>query len=89
MAYQVRFPDDFDDYAWEVESKGVFWEAVVYNEGRSFAVTFYDKERLAQDLAEDVGPGRSAVLSRVIVVEHVTRECMSQAVGKLSPGVLD
>lgn len=88
MTYELELPPDFEEYAWEVESKGVFWDALVLEGEQRFSVTFYDKQRLAQDLSEELGDGRVVVLNRVVVVERVTVECMSMAVGILKPGEL-
>lgn len=46
--YVLKLPVDFDDYAWEVESKGWFGEAVVVAQGKRYKLNFYDPVRLTQ-----------------------------------------
>lgn len=79
-------PDDFADYAWEVEAKGVLWDARVVLESRELLVTFYDPVRLAQDVEEDVESQHSFVVGNLIVVKRLTVDEMTGAVAALPPG---
>lgn len=85
MAYQLVVPEDFDGYAWEVEAKGVFWDATIKGGGPQFSVTFYDASRLAQDIAAEIAAGRPFIVQRLIVVKRITREAMVQAVESIPP----
>ena len=74
MKYKARFPEGFDDYAWEVESKGVL-EGVLVDVGQErFEVTFYEPVRLSQDAAAEFEDGTSHIVCRnVVIVPKVTR----------------
>ena len=76
----LLLPDDFAAYAWEVESKGVFWDAAVRVDGHSFRVTFYDPVRLSQDVREEIAAGRPFSMARMLVVERVTSSNMKSAI---------
>ncbi|MDR2564896.1 MAG: hypothetical protein LBC97_02330, partial [Bifidobacteriaceae bacterium] len=81
---QLVLPDGFDEYAWVVEAKGWYQSARLKLDGRMIPVEFYDPCRLAQTVADEVeGRGRS-LLTRVIVVERVTREAMIEAVAGMT-----
>lgn len=80
---RLLLPPDFDDYGWEVESKGVFFAAEVEFEDGAFGVTFYDPTRLAQDLEAELGSDAQVSFARVVVVERVTVENMERAVRAL------
>lgn len=85
MEPMLKLPDDFEEYAWEVEAKGVFWDARVAVDGLELPVIFYDPARLAQDIEEDVGAQRSFAVRNLIVVRRVTIEEMTGAVSALHP----
>lgn len=82
----LSLPDDFEDYAWEVEAKGVFWDARIVLGSLDLPVTFYDPARLAQDVQEDVKVQRSFAVRNLIVVGRLTIEEMTAAVAALPPG---
>lgn len=48
MEHKLVLPPDFSEYAWEVEAKGVFWDAGVVIDDNPVQVTFYDPARLAR-----------------------------------------
>lgn len=89
MKRQLILPPDFDDYEWEVESKGYFEEAAVMIGGRALPVTFYEPTRLAQDIAEELDAGRVFSALRLIVVESVTRDAMQASVLLADAGVFE
>lgn len=76
---KLVLPSDFHDYAWEVESKGVFWDAAVQIGDNLAEVTFYDPVRLSQDVEEELAARPSVGLRRVLVVRAVTEEQMRAA----------
>ena len=82
----LMLPDDFEDYAWEVEAKGVFWDARISLGGVELPVVFYDPVRLAQDVEEDVRSQRRFVVRNLIVVGRLTVTEMTTAVAALPPG---
>lgn len=80
----LKLPDNFEDYAWEVEAKGVFWDARLVLDNAELSVTFYDPVRLAQDVEEDVKSQGCFVVQNLIVVRRVTIEDMTSAVAALA-----
>lgn len=81
--FVLRLPLDFDDYAWEVESKGWFEGAEVVWESRVIRLTFYDPVRLAEEIDEEAGASGAIAFRSLVVVPTVTREAMMRAVRKL------
>lgn len=77
---KLILPDDFADYAWEVQAKGFFWLGVVSVGDASFEVTFYEPVRLAQDIAAELESDRLFVAKRLLVVPEVTLQHMTDAV---------
>ncbi|MBN9224252.1 MAG: hypothetical protein ABS63_08090 [Microbacterium sp. SCN 70-27] len=79
----LKLPDDFSDYEWEVEAKGVFWDAQVRCGSRSVPVSFYDATRLLQDARAELDRGTPFVLGRAIVVRMVNERAMREAVAAI------
>lgn len=82
MTRELVLPPDFHDYAWEVEAKGVFWDALVRLGDIDVAVTFYDPVRLLQDTTDELAERPTFGLERVLVVPKVTEEHMRTAVDR-------
>ena len=80
----LELPEDFDDYAWEVESKGWFGDARVRLGSRSYQVTFYDPTRLAQELDDELKGAAVFIERNLLVVRRVDREHMLAAIGELA-----
>src|SRR5262249_28693999 len=78
--YAVEFPEGFDDFAWEVESKGWFQGAIAVVAGRRYSVTFYDPVRLAQDIETELKERALFFERNMIVVPSVTRAHMEAAI---------
>lgn len=87
MARELILPDDFDEYAWEVEAKGYFSDAFVRVEETVLPVVFYEPTRLAQDVAEEIFAGRTFAATRLLVVAQVTEAAMRRAVAQAPPGM--
>jgi hypothetical protein len=83
LSRELRFPDDFEDYAWEVEAKGVFWGAVVQTDTGAISPTFYDPVRLAHDIASDLASGSAVGIRHLVVIEKVTIESIQKAIRDL------
>lgn len=81
---ELVLPEDFREYAWEIESKGVFWDARVRYDGKEFAVVFYEPERLAQDASEELNEGNPFFEKNVIVISKVTESEMNTAISRLA-----
>ena len=80
IEHAIFFPEGFDDFAWEAESKGWLQGAVVVIAGKRYNVIFYDPTRLAQDI--EVALKESAVFfePNLLVVPCVTRAHMEVAI---------
>jgi hypothetical protein len=78
--YSLVFPEGFDDYAWEVESKGWFGDARLAFMGRSYRMNFYEPVRLAQEIEDELKRGRPFFEPNLVVVPSVTRQHMEAAV---------
>ena len=76
-------PEDFDEYAWEVEAKGVFCDAHLKYQGNEYPMTFYEIERLAQDVAEALRDGMPFFEQNLVVVRKVTKDEMIWATRRL------
>ena len=83
---ELVLPDDFDDYAWEVEAKGCLLDATVRWSGYDFVVSFYDPVRLAQTIASDLEQSSQTAFDRLVVLSHLTREGVCAAARALPPG---
>lgn len=82
-AFQLHLPDDFDAYAWEVEAKGWYPDAILIFDGKRYVLNFYDAMRLAQSVEGDVSQDSLFFEPNVIVIPVVTRAAMEQATAKL------
>lgn len=80
MSYKLVFPDGFDDFVWELESKGWLAGAVAVIDGRRYRVTFYDPTRLAQDIESELKQAELFFEPNLLVVPAVTRAHMETAI---------
>lgn len=83
---QLVLPPDFPDYAWEVEAKGVFWDAKVLVGDIRVPVTFYDPVRLSQEVSDELAGRATLALHRTLVVPSVTEANMQLAVDRAPDG---
>jgi hypothetical protein len=81
--FSLIFPEGFDDYAWELASKGVFNEARLEFQGRWYRLMFYDPVRLGQDIEEELRRGGVFFEPNLVVVPTVTRQDMENAAEQL------
>lgn len=82
----LEFPPGFEDYAWEVESKGWLRGVVAVIDGRRYTLTVYDPVRLAQDVEEELKLGAVFLEPNLVVVASVTREHIAAAVREIVRG---
>ena len=78
-------PERFAEYAWEVEAKGVLPDCEVRIADRVVQVTFYDPDRLRQDIEAELLAGRPLGVLRLVVVRRVSATEMQAAVSALVP----
>ncbi|GGO02670.1 hypothetical protein [Microbispora bryophytorum] len=79
----VQWPDDFGDYAWEVEAKGWFEGVTVEWNGARIRPVFYDPVRLNQEISDELAGGSYFREPNLIVIEKVTRDHMEVAIAAL------
>lgn len=81
---ELLLPDDFDDYAWEVERKGWFAHAAVLIDGTRQDVTFYDPVRLQQDIEMEIERGPVFLEDNIVVIPAVTRPQMELGIAEMA-----
>lgn len=81
--YKLVLPNDFDDYAWEIESKGWF-NAIAEFDGARYQISFYDPTRLSQDVEDELDENPAFYESNLLVVKLVDRPHMEKAVEYLA-----
>jgi hypothetical protein len=79
IKFQLVLPNDFDEYAWEVESKGWF-NAIAEFDGNRYQISFYDPTRLSQDIEDELDENPIFYESNLLVVKSVDRSNMEKAV---------
>lgn len=80
MERELVLPDDFYDYEWEVEQKGVFWQGLARLGDVEVPITFYDPVRIAQDISAELEQRPTLDLRRVLVIPAVTEAHMRAAI---------
>jgi hypothetical protein len=81
--YFLELPDDFADYAWELEAKGWFPEAFLNVSGKRYRIMFYDPLRLAQEIESEHERGNVFFEQNLVIVKRVTKSSMEEAVENL------
>lgn len=80
MIYRVILPDDFDEYAWEVEKKGWFDSAYVEFDGLKIRLSIYDQTRLKQEVEYAISSARLFFEKNILVVSTVSRDSIEASV---------
>jgi hypothetical protein len=73
-------PEGFDEFEWELESKGWFGGAHLLFGDRQVPVEFFDQTRLNQEISDALETSNCALFKNLIVVPVVTRRAMFAAV---------
>ena len=81
--YRIVFPDYFDDQAPIIETKGWFGDLVVEIGSRKVELTFYEPNRLIQELKEMPSEDALAWFGNLVVVSVVNRSSIEDAVKTL------
>lgn len=81
MTRELVLPQDFGDYAWEVESKGYF-DAAVRPGDSLIPASFFDPVRLQKDIADDIESYHLFIIRRLLVIDVVTVDNMKWAVAE-------
>ena len=82
--FSFVLPADFDEYAWEVEAKGCFGEALMSIAGKRYRLNFYDLARLSQEIESELERGVAFVEPNLVIVRSVTKSDMQQAAEMLA-----
>lgn len=82
--FSFVLPADFDDYAWEVQAKGCFTEALMTIAGKRYRLNFYDPTRLSQEIESELARGVAFAEPNLVIVRAVTRSDMEQAAEMLA-----
>ncbi|AXI03688.1 hypothetical protein [Aquirhabdus parva] len=78
--YEVIFPEWFEDYAWEFESKGWLDGIIIKYEEHEYRPVFYDSVRLAQTITDDLSSQGCFLEKNLIVVERINRKNLLSAI---------
>jgi hypothetical protein len=82
--FSLVLPADFEDYAWEVQAKGCFADAILTVAGRCYRLNFYDPTRLNQEIESELERGVAFAEPNLVIVRAVTRSNMQQAAEMLA-----
>jgi len=78
--YSLNFPEDFDDYEWEVSAKGCFSEASLTVAGIRYRLSFYDAIRLQQEIESALESGIVFFEPNLLVIKAVDKAKIEEAV---------
>ncbi len=81
--YELQFPDWYDDFAWEHESKGWLEDVIVTCDGVSYRLVIYSPIRLRQDVEGELYGSVVFFEPNLIVVPVVNRQSIEAAVDLL------
>lgn len=81
--FKLEFPEDFDDYEWEVESKGFLGNIQLQFDRQSYLISFYDKERLMQEIVDEIESNGFFFESNLIIIDSVTKANMVESIERL------
>ncbi|MES2822757.1 MAG: hypothetical protein V4732_04075 [Pseudomonadota bacterium] len=84
LNYKLVLPDDFDDYEWEVKSKGWFNGVAVIFQNKKYILNFYDPIRLSQEIGDELSDSDVFFEDNLIVVHSVDRSQIEKAVDFLA-----
>jgi hypothetical protein len=77
--FSFDLPEDFADYAWEVEAKGWFPGARLTVSGKKYQLIFYEPVRLAQTIEGELEERGVFFEPNLVIVQSVTRPHMERA----------
>lgn len=81
--YEIIWPEDFDDYAWLIESKGWLDGVKVRIGERIIEPVFYDSVRLSQDVEAELSSYGYFAESMLIVLDRVTKNGVEKLIRKM------
>ncbi len=84
VQYTLKWPDNFENYSWQIESKGWFVGLEINVGGKTLKPTIYDLARLSQDIAGEFSSAGYFFEPFLIVIQQVTRETIERAIADLA-----
>jgi hypothetical protein len=82
--YTLKWPDNFNDYSWEIEYKGWFEGLEIVVDGKTLRPAFYDPVRLSQEIAGEISSAGFFCEPFLIIIQRVTRETIESVVADLA-----
>ena len=79
-SYELNLPSDFNDYEWEVESKGWFDNVHLSFSGKQYKLCFYDPARLNQETEDEIDSSSYFFEQNLIVIRPVNAKNMRIAI---------
>lgn len=71
--YVIKLPDDFNEYAWGIESKGCL-EIDIEIYSNVYTFNFYDPVRVNQTIQDDLDSSQFFFYENLVVLESITIE---------------
>jgi hypothetical protein len=81
--YELKFPDEYDDYAWEYKAKGWIAGVVLSYEGAEYHLNIYTPERLFQDLEDGLQGSLFFFEPNLLIVPVIERPKIEAAIARL------
>lgn len=81
--YELKFPDEYDDFALEYKAKGWVSGVVLFFEGAEYRLNIYTPERLLQDVEDELPSSLVFFESNLMIVPVVDRPSIEAAVRRL------
>lgn len=81
--YELRFPDEYDDFSWEYKAKGWISGVVLFFEGAEYRLNIYTPERLLQDIEDELPSSFVFFESNLMIVPVVDKSGIEAAVKRL------
>ena len=79
-SYELNLPSDFNDYEWEVESKGWFENVHLSFSDKQYKLNFYNPDRLNQETEGEIDSSSYFFEQNLIVIRPVNTQNMRIAV---------
>lgn len=81
--FKFSLPEDFDENEWEFEKKGFYENSLLIIEEKKYQILFFDKQRLAQEIEDELNSSNAFLEKNLVVINSVTRKNMELAVEKI------
>ena len=82
--YSLKWPDDFEDYSWEIEAKGWFTGVQILFGDKVFTPVFYDRARLEQEIGDAIASQKYFAETRLVVVDRVSRASIEDSISAMA-----